>query len=287
MVQPIRLGFSPCPNDCFIFDALVNKKIDTEGIDFEFVISDVEDLNNRAFRGTLDVTKLSFYAFAHLLDSYALLDSGCALGQGCGPLVISKQEMKDFKHLAPGLTIAIPGKFTTAHFLFNLAFPKVSSKKELVFSEIENAVLTELVDAGVIIHENRFTYQKKGLHKVIDLGAFWEDLTQLPIPLGGIAIKKSLTSTMKQSINRILTRSVQFAFENRPSSVDFVKKHAQEMDDEVIQQHIGLYVNDYSLDLGVEGKRAIRVLIEKAMSLGLIPVSNNGLFWNENSNFAQ
>ena len=184
------LGFSPCPNDCFIFDALVHKKIDTQGIDFTLVMEDVEALNNRAFQSELDITKLSYHAFIYLTNTYNLLNSGSELGFNCGPLLIqnSKNKITDINTAS----IAIPGKYTTANFLLSLAFPNAKNKKEMLFSDIENALLLNKIDAGLIIHENRFTYQEKGLEKIIDLGEFWESLIHAPIPLGGIVIKKNI-----------------------------------------------------------------------------------------------
>lgn len=272
MKNKLSLGFSPCPNDCFIFDALVNGKIDTEGLLFDVCIADVEELNKRACSPThlnqgkekLDISKLSFAAYFRGAGDYILLNSGSALGFGVGPLLISKESITDFKTEIPKLKIAIPGKFTTASFLFSLAFPTAKNINEMLFSEIEESVLKGKADAGVIIHENRFTYQQKGLKKVIDLGEWWEKQTGAPIPLGGIAIKRNIHDDLKQKADRIIRKSVEYAFANPESSIDFVKKHAQEMNDEVIKKHIGLYVNKYSVDLGPEGKKAVEILRTKA-----------------------
>ncbi len=271
---PITLGFSPCPNDCFIFDAMIHGKIDTEGLTFEVVMEDVEALNKKAFQGDLDITKLSFYAFAHLTKTYQLLNSGSALGKGCGPLLIqsSKFEVQSYTK------IAIPGKYTTANFLLSLAFPQATNKIEMLFSDIEDAVLTGKTDAGLIIHENRFTYEQKGLKKLIDLGEYWETLTNAPIPLGGIVVKRNLPEDLKQKINRVLHKSVLFAFANPRSSLNFVKANAQEMSEEVMYKHIELYVNDYSIDLGEDGKKAIEILFKKAQDLGLIKKIEQGIF---------
>lgn len=267
----LTIGFSPCPNDCFIFDALVHEKIDTEGLKFEMVLEDVEALNQRAFRNELHVTKLSYHAYIYLTKGYQLLDAGSALGNGCGPLLIAKDEdLKNRLSQITDLKVAIPGKYTTANFLFSLAFPSVKSKEETLFSEIENRVATGKVDAGVIIHENRFTYEQKGLKKLVDLGEYWETQTQLPIPLGGIVVQRELPENIKQKVNRLVRKSVEYAFQHPTASVDFVRAHAQEMSEEVMYKHIDLYVNKYSIDLGKEGKRAIRMLFEKAMEIGLI-----------------
>jgi 1,4-dihydroxy-6-naphthoate synthase len=271
-INPLTIGFSPCPNDCFIFDALVHHKIDTEGLKFEMLLGDVEALNQLAFKGELHITKLSYHAYIYLTKFYQLLNSGSALGNGCGPLLIAKsQEIKSKLEGSSDLKIAIPGKYTTANFLFSLAFPKVHSKIETLFSEIENDIIHEKVDAGVIIHENRFTYQQKGLKKIVDLGEYWEALTMAPIPLGGIVIQRGLPEDLKQKVDRVLRKSVEFAFTNPKSSLSFVKAHAQEMSEEVMYKHIELYVNNYSIDLGKEGKRAVNVLFDKAVEMGLIP----------------
>ncbi len=270
------LGFSPCPNDCFIFDALVHKKIDTQGLDFTLIMEDVEALNNRAFKAELDITKLSYHAFIYLTHTYNLLNSGSALGFNCGPLLIqdSKHKIQNFETAK----IAIPGKYTTANFLLSLAYPQAKNKVEIVFSDIENAVLKQHVDAGLIIHENRFTYQEKGLEKIIDLGEFWESLIHAPIPLGGIVVKKSIDVKLQKTIDSLIKQSVEFAFENPESSMPFVKEHSQEMSEEVIKKHIGLYVNDFSIDLGELGKNAIQLLFNKANEVGLIETVPNSFF---------
>ena len=206
----LTLGFSPCPNDTFMFDALVHNKIDTEGLEFEVVLSDVEQLNQWALKSKLDLTKLSFNAFRYCVNDYSLLDSGSALGRNCGPLLIKNPQTE----LTKESLIAIPGKYTTANLLLDLAFPNFQNKQEVLFSEIEEKVLKNEVDAGLIIHENRFTYQNRGLEKVIDLGEFWEQKTSLPIPLGGIFIKGNFTKDIKKKVERVLKRSVEFAFSN-------------------------------------------------------------------------
>ena len=275
----LTLGFSPCPNDCFIFDALVHEKIDTEGLKFEMLLEDVEALNQRAFRKELHITKLSYHAYIYLTKYYQLLDAGSALGNGCGPLLIAKNEnVKDRLSQNPDLRVAIPGKYTTANFLFSLAFPAFKSKVETVFSEIENDVVSGKADAGVIIHENRFTYQQKGLKKLVDLGEYWETLTLSPIPLGGIVVQRELPEELKQKINRLVRKSVEYAFSNPKASLDFVRAHAQEMSEEVMYKHIELYVNSYSIDLGKDGKRAIQMLFDKAKEIGLIPELKEALY---------
>jgi 1,4-dihydroxy-6-naphthoate synthase len=274
----ITLGFSPCPNDCFIFDAIVNKRIDLEGLEFDIKMEDVETLNRWAVEGKLDSTKLSFHAYSYLTEMYQLMHAGSALGFNCGPLLISKKDFTIEEVKANKLKIAIPGKLTTAHFLFSIAFPNASNKTEMVFSEIENAVLSGEYDAGLIIHENRFTYEQKGLKKIIDLGEFWESLIHAPIPLGGIVIKRDLPLDVKQKVDRVIRKSVEYAFAHPADSKPFIKEHAQEMDEAVMQKHIDLYVNQYSIDLGELGKKAVDLLMNKAKEMGVIKDVNEELF---------
>lgn len=255
------LGFSPCPNDTFIFDALVNNKIDTGGIEFEVVLQDVETLNQGALEGKLDITKLSFPAFFRSLQHYTLLHAGSALGKGVGPLLISKDPAITLDSVK-NRSIAIPGLNTTANLLLSYAFPQAWNKKIMVFSEIENAVLSGYAELGVIIHENRFTYQQKGLYKLVDLGEFWENKISMPIPLGGIAINKKVERSVAEKINELIRQSVQFAFSNYPLIPGYVKQHSQEMEESVMKQHIDLYVNHYSVDLGAEGKKAIETMFD-------------------------
>lgn len=276
MDKKLSLGFSPCPNDTFIFDAMIHGKVDTEGLQFEPIIADVEELNQRAFSKSLHITKLSIHAFAYLMQDYALLDAGSALGKGVGPLLIARAPI-EAEALAKA-RVAIPGKYTTANFLLSLAYPEIKDKKEMLFSRIEDAVLNGDADAGLIIHENRFTYLNKGLVKLLDLGEYWEETTQMPIPLGGIAVKRSLPPELQQAINRIMARSVAYALDNPQAPLDFVRAHAQEMDEAVMYQHIGLYVNDYTRDLGNEGKAAIQLLFDIAMARGIIPLREMDLF---------
>jgi 5,8-dihydroxy-2-naphthoate synthase len=274
----LSLGFSPCPNDCFMFDAIVNRRIDLEGLDFAVRLADVEALNQAAFAATSDVTKLSYHAFAYCARDYVLLDAGSALGRNCGPLLISKRPIAQDEVAAGGLTIAIPGRYTTANFLLGLAFPDAQKKTELVFSEIESALLDERFDAGVIIHENRFTFEARGLKKIIDLGEFWERTTGAPIPLGGIVAKRSLPTDVQHRVNRVLRRSVEYAFAHREASLPFVREHAQEMSEEVMYKHIDLYVNEYSIHLGADGRRAVEVLFGEGAEAGVIPPVSAPLF---------
>jgi len=274
----LSLGFSPCPNDCFMFDAIVHRRIDMEGLEFSVCMADVEALNKAAFAGEADVTKLSYHAFAHCASTYVLLDAGSALGRNCGPLLVSKRAISKDEVAAGKVRIAIPGKYTTANFLLGLAFPDARDRTELVFSAIEPAVLNGEYDAGLIIHENRFTYEAKGLKKIVDLGEFWESETGKPIPLGGIVANRSLPDEVKQRVNRVLRRSVEYAFAHRAASLPFVREHAQEMSEEVMYRHIDLYVNEYSVDLGAEGRRAVELLFERARAAGIIPEVSQDLF---------
>jgi 1,4-dihydroxy-6-naphthoate synthase len=274
----LSLGFSPCPNDCFMFDAIVNRRIDLEGLEFDIRMQDVETLNQAAFSAAIDITKLSYHAYAHCLPNYVLLDSGSALGRNCGPLLISKRAITQEQAASGHLKIVIPGRFTTANFLLGLAFPQATDKTPMVFSQIENAVASGQFDAGLIIHENRFTYAAKGLKKIIDLGEYWDSTTGAPIPLGGIVAKRSLPDPVKQAVQRILKASVQYAFAHRQASLPFIRDHAQEMDEKVMYQHIDLYVNDFSVSLGQDGRRAVELLFAKAVSSGLVPHASQPLF---------
>lgn len=264
------LGFSPCPNDTFIFDALVNHKIDTEGLSFDVVLEDVQTLNQWATAGKLAISKISYGVLPLVIDQYVLLNSGGALGMGVGPLLITNPRKVNKTQTAnhqlqtsiAEMKIAIPGENTTAHLLFSLAFPEAKNKVFMVFHEIEEAVLSGRVDAGVIIHENRFTYRQKGLEKLMDLGAFWEETIKVPIPLGGIVIKRSINTALQKKVDRLIRKSLDYAFSNYPTISSYVQQHAREMDKSVMRQHIDLYVNNYSLELGEDGKKAVEKLMD-------------------------
>ena len=272
----IELGFSPCPNDTFIFDALVNHKIDTKGYEFKLHLEDVQTLNEWSLQGKLPISKISYGVWPLVKNNYHLLNAGSALGKGVGPLLIYNNKSQktnsenNTQHLLQNeqgkpnpdtMTVAIPGMNTTAHLLFSLAFPQVKNKKFLVFHEIEEAVLSGKVDAGVIIHENRFTYAQKGLSKWMDLGSFFEETFNAPIPLGGIIASKELPLDEVKLIDTLIKESVEFAFKNSYDRLpEFVKFHSQEMSEQVMRQHIDLYVNDFSMDMGETGKNAIAQL---------------------------
>lgn len=254
----LTLGFSPCPNDTFMFDALVHSRFPAEGIEWKISIEDVETLNQMAINGILDVTKMSFATWLNVQDTYDLLSAGAALGYGCGPLLISREPL-DEEQINKG-PVAIPGVLTTANMLLSIAFPKATNRLPMLFSEIEGAVLSGNAIAGVIIHENRFTYESHGLHKVLDLGEYWEGLTCLPIPLGAIAARRSLGTQTLETLSKLVKQSVQMAMDQPDMSMPFVRFYAQEMSDTVMQAHIETYVNSYSLDLGESGWQAIRRL---------------------------
>jgi 1,4-dihydroxy-6-naphthoate synthase len=271
MTKKLTIGFSPCPNDTFIFDALVNGKIDAEGLEFDVLLEDVQTLNEWALQGKLDISKISYGVYPKLLNTYHLFKSGGAIGKGVGPLLITKKEVRSLKYeelqtLVNDSLIAIPGINTTAHFLFTQAFPHAKNKQFMVFHEIEEAVLNGKVDYGVIIHENRFTYQQKGLHKLIDLGEYWEQSTGYPIPLGGIVAHNRINVYVRLKVDNLVRKSLEYAFTNYPLITDYVKQHSQEMSEDVMRQHIDLYVNDYSLDLGAEGMNTVNRFIEIALA---------------------
>ena len=259
----LSLGFSPCPNDTFIFDALVNKKIDTGRLEFNVVLEDVQTLNEWALQGKLDISKISYGVLPLIINKYVLLNSGGALGKGVGPLLITNKEQGITNDEVNESLIAIPGEHTTAHMLFTLAFTHAKKKVFKIFNEIEDAVLNREVDAGVIIHENRFTYHLKGLHKLMDLGDYWEKETGVPIPLGGIVTKRVLEKNIIEEVDTLIKQSVQYAYKNNYEKLStYVKEHSQELSEHIMRQHIDLYVNNYSIALGEEGKKAVLKLVE-------------------------
>lgn len=273
----LTLGFSPCPNDTFIFDAMVNGHIDTKGLQFDYVMEDVETLNVWACQGRLDITKLSYNTFLHTVDKYALLHSGSALGQGVGPLLISRETI-DPENVG-NCRIAIPGLNTTANLLLSLAFPTAKNKTEVLFSKIEDAVLDGTFDAGLVIHESRFTYEKKGLKKIMDLGDWWEKTTEAPIPLGGIVARRSFDKELCSTIDTVIKESLEYSWKHYPTLSPFVKDNAQEMEEEVMRKHIGLYVNDYTADLGENGRGAINTLFDRAHQSNITTLSPENIFY--------
>lgn len=277
----LTVGFSPCPNDTFIFDAIINNRIDLKGLSFEPVIEDVETLNEMALEGKLDVTKVSSHTLGYILDQYYLLQSGGAMGRGCGPMLITLPET--LEAIEKGQTnishfkVATPGVHTTAHLLLKLAYPDISDTLPMIFSEIEWAIIDEKVDAGVIIHENRFTYESMGLKMIRDLGEFWEEKTSQAIPLGNIVASKRLSSDMVTIIDEIIQASVIKAMSQPEAAMSYVKQYAQAMDEDVMKEHIHLYVNSFTRNLGDSGREAISKFLDYANQLGLVPFSSADL----------
>jgi len=280
----LTIGFSPCPNDTFIFDALVNNKINTGDLEFDVTMEDVQTLNEMAIGGKADITKISYGSLPLILNNYLVLSSGSALGKGVGPLLIAPFELP-----APAVkqcVIAIPGKYTTAHVLFSLAFPEAINKVFLRYDEIEDFVLSnngslediQSVKLGVIIHENRFTYQERGLVKQTDLGKFWETETGLPVPLGGIVANRKLPKDVQLKVQSLIRESLKYAYAHEKELSDFVKDNAREMSPDVMQMHIDLYVNDFSNDLGDEGKKAVMKFLQVHSSINKIPVEEKNIF---------
>jgi 1,4-dihydroxy-6-naphthoate synthase len=264
----LTLGFSPCPNDTFIFDALVNNKI-KHNFSFYIIIADVEELNKLALEGKIDITKMSYHAYAYAAAQYLICESGSALGRGNGPLFVSKKKV--YPDEIPFLKVAIPGKYTTAAFLLKYAFPTVKEPDIYLFSDIEDVVLSNETDAGVLIHEGRFTYKDKGLRLIKDLGEHWELCTKQAIPLGCIAMNRSLPDDVRKSFSQALKDSILFAKANPASSHDYVRKHAQEQAEEITAKHIELFVNDYTLELGEEGRIAVDFFMNEIKELGFLP----------------
>lgn len=276
MTKTLSLGYSPCPNDTYIFYALTHGQVTIPGHMISERLEDVETLNQLALGNLLDLTKISYHAFGHLRDRYTLLHSGSALGRGCGPLVIAPAAT-DMKSLR-GKRIAVPGKLTTANLLLQLYGTGYEELLILPFDQIMPALKCGNADAGVIIHESRFTFQEAGFHEVVDLGAWWEEESGLPIPLGGILARRDLGPETIQSVDRAIRASLEYARQQPLEPRAYIKNHAQELDDKVIDAHINLYVNDFSLDLGTEGITAIETLLARAEARGLIPKSEKPLF---------
>ncbi|MEG0517957.1 MAG: 1,4-dihydroxy-6-naphthoate synthase [Bacteroidales bacterium] len=292
----LTLAFSPCPNDTFAFHAMINSLVDTEGLTFTVEMSDVEELNTRAAQGRYDICKLSYHAFFTIVSQYIMLRSGSALGFNNGPLLVKKighpntSQLPDNKQKQPFASplqpnilpdnplIAIPGRHTTAALLLKAAYPQYTNLKPILFSDIEKAVLCNEVDAGVLIHEGRFTYKEKGLELITDLGAFWQNTFRHPIPLGGIAIKRELLhykenpnnneGDLAQKINRVLRRSIEYACAHPLASEEFIMQNAQEITRQVQQQHINLFVNNFTINIGTEGEKAVHFIYRKYFNTG-------------------
>lgn len=276
MNNQLTLGFSPCPNDTFMFYPLVHNLVETGGLSYQERLEDVETLNQLALKGKLDVSKVSYHALGHIRDEYALLRSGSALGRGCGPLLIARDNLDPFD--LHGRTIAVPGRYTTALLMLRLFDPALTNFIVMPFNEIMDAVLRGDADAGLIIHESRFTYHGYGLHKLLDLGEWWETETGLPIPLGGIVARRSLGAETIAAVERALQSGVEYARKHPEQAAHYIGEHAQEMSAEVCAAHIGLYVNDFSANLGDEGVQAIACLLRRAEQAGIVPASAMPLF---------
>jgi 1,4-dihydroxy-6-naphthoate synthase len=272
----LTLGFSPCPNDTFIFDAMVHGRIDTEGLEFDYFLADVEELNRRAMASAVDITKVSYHAYSYIAGDYLILDSGSALGRRNGPLLVSKREISTSE--LTDARIAIPGKYTTANLLFSIAWPEATKKTEYLFSDIPDVLLRDEADAGLIIHETRFTYAAKGLTRIADLGEFWEALTGMPIPLGAIVVNRNVPAEIALKVNRIVRRSLEYAFKDSLASFQFVSEHANDMDSKVMNSHIKLFVNEFTLNLGTEGREAINELFKRAGDRKVIPALPGRIF---------
>lgn len=272
----LTIGFSTCPNDTYIFDALVNGRIDTRGIVFTPILADVEELNSKAKDGELDITKLSYHAYGHVSSQYKVLDAGSALGWGNGPLLVSKRKI--YPDEINEVRIAIPGELTTANFLMGTAFPGAGNKKSYLFSDIEEVVLSDEADVGVLIHENRFTYMNRGLELIMDLGEYWEKATGMPIPLGGIVVNRKLNKETQLTIQELIRESLIYANENPGSSYEYMKCYAQDMRKEIMLQHVETFVNDFSLSLGDDGRKAVMKLLDMGSKEGLFPVPGIDVF---------
>lgn len=275
--QRINFGFSPCPNDTFAFHALVHGQVPLPGMEVRPFLADVEELNRRALDGELELSKLSFHALGRVLDRYALLRAGSALGRGCGPLLVARAGAEEMD--LSQVTVAVPGHLTTAHLLLALHLGRPPKVQPMVFHEVMPAVAAGRYDVGLVIHEGRFTYERLGLVKLLDLGQWWEEQTGLPIPLGCIAVRRDLGRETGLALERALRQSVEQAFAHPQASREYVLSHAQEMEDAVVSQHIGLYVNDFSLDLGPQGLAAVEEMLVRGRAAGLLPPASAPLTW--------
>lgn len=267
--SPLSLGFSPCPNDTFIFHALVHGLVPEAPVFTPPRLEDVETLNRLALAGRLDVSKLSFHALGHVLDQYLLLGAGAALGRGCGPLLVAREPIAPTR--LAGRRLAVPGRYTTAAMLLGLFAPACRNPEVIRFDQIMPALVRGEIDAGVIIHESRFTYRDHGLVLLADLGAWWEESSGLPIPLGGIAARRSLGKERLTAIEQAIRQSVEAAFADPARAMPYIRRHAGELDERVLRSHIELYVNDFSIELGAEGRAAITEFLRRGRQAGVLP----------------
>ena len=272
--QLIRVGHSPDPDDAFMFHALANDKIPTGGLKFVHELVDIETLNRRALTGDLEVTAVSIHAYSYLLDKYALLPTGCSMGDKYGPMVVARKPFAVAD--LPGLKVAVPGTLTTAFLALKLLFESVGAADALVydvipFDEIIPAVASGRYDAGLIIHEGQLTFQNQGLHLVTDLGVWWQEKTGLPLPLGGNVVRKDLGAATMTEVSRLIRQSIQYALDHRREALDYALKYARDMDVSLADRFVGMYVNDWTLDYGERGREAIRKLLGEAHRAGIIP----------------
>ncbi len=275
-MRKIRLGFSTCPNDTFMFDALVNGRIDTGGMKFDITMADIEQLNRMVPAGELDISKISFAAYPAVAENFLIMNAGSAVGYQNGPLIISRRKI--FPDELVDARMAIPGIHTTANHLLEILYPPVKMKTEYLFSDIEEAVLSDEMDAGLIIHETRFTYASRGLRKVADLGEDWEKTFDAPVPLGGIIISRDLDPDVIRKADQLMRQSVEYAMANPLASSEFIRQHAQDLTGDVVRQHIDLYVNDFSVSLGEKGRKAIHFFYEKGKEKGLFDLNGDNIF---------
>jgi 1,4-dihydroxy-6-naphthoate synthase len=265
----ITVGHSPDPDDAFMFHALAHDKIDTGDLQFRHELQDIETLNRRALRGELDVTAVSLHAYAHLLDKYALLPSGCSMGDRYGPMVVARRPLRiDELRTA---RLAVPGTLTTAFLALRLLLPEGFTYEVMPFDKILNAVADGRFDAGLIIHEGQLTFQNQGLHLVVDLGVWWQDKTGLPLPLGGNVVRRDLGPTVIGQISRLLKESIRYALAHRDEALSYALQYARDMDRNLADRFVGMYVNDWTLDYGERGRAAVRRLLDEGHRAGMIP----------------
>ncbi len=272
--QLIRVGHSPDPDDAFMFHALANDKIPTGDLKFVHELVDIETLNRRAIHGELEVTAVSIHAYSYLLDKYALLPTGCSMGDKYGPMVVARKPFAVTD--LPGVKIAVPGTLTTAFLTLKLLFESIGAKDALTydvipFDEIIPAVAAGKYDAGLIIHEGQLTFQNQGLHLVTDLGVWWQNRTGLPLPLGGNVVRKDLGAATMKEVSRLIRQSIQYALDHRREALEYALKYARDMDVSLADKFVGMYVNDWTLDYGERGRAAIRKLLGEAHRAGIIP----------------
>jgi 1,4-dihydroxy-6-naphthoate synthase len=264
----IRVGHSPDPDDAFMFFALAHRKLDTGELEFHHELQDIETLNRRALRGELEVTAVSIHAYAYLTDRYALLPSGCSMGDRYGPMVVARQP-RSIDHLRQ-IKIAVPGTLTTAYLALKLLVGDFAFEV-VPFDQIISAVAKGRFEAGLIIHEGQLTFQNQGLHLITDLGVWWQEKTGLPLPLGGNAVRRDLGESTIKEISRLLKESIRYALAHRSEALDYALQYARDMDKSLADRFVGMYVNDWTLDYGPRGREAVRKLLDEAHRAGFIP----------------